>query len=102
MFGGTLLATQLAPPGTVRDKSECHFRKTGAEYGRKSGVKRLSCTAKWQSDVTLGTVRRPDGSAARVEPSPDWVVETRATLALFRCREMLLLTPLFAYTGWFR
>ena len=30
----------------IRDKSDCHFRKTGTEYDRKTGIKRLSCTEK--------------------------------------------------------
>jgi hypothetical protein len=30
----------------VRDKSDCHFRKTGTEYDRKTGIKWLSCTEK--------------------------------------------------------
>ena len=32
--------------------SDCHFRKTGIEYDRKHGIKWLSCTEKWQSDIT--------------------------------------------------
>jgi NAD(P)-dependent dehydrogenase (short-subunit alcohol dehydrogenase family) len=32
--------------GTPRDKSNYQFRKTVTDYDRKSGIKRLSCTAK--------------------------------------------------------
>ena len=46
-------------------------------------------------------VVRPDGSSVVVQSLSDYRAEARATLALFKHREMLLLTPLFAYTGWF-
>ena len=46
-------------------------------------------------------VKRPNGKSVEVASLPDWKEEARATLRLFRHREMLLLTPLFAYTGWF-
>jgi superfamily II DNA/RNA helicase len=32
--------------GAPRDKSDCHFKKTAAEYDRKPGIKWLSCTTK--------------------------------------------------------
>ncbi len=46
-------------------------------------------------------VKRPNGKPVEVASLPDWKEEALATLRLFRHREMLLLTPLFAYTGWF-
>jgi MFS family permease len=46
-------------------------------------------------------VVRPDGTRVSVEELPDWRAEARATIALFRHKQMLLLTPMFAYTGWF-
>ena len=32
--------------GAPRDKSDCHFEETAAEYDRKPGIKWLSCTTK--------------------------------------------------------
>jgi MFS family permease len=46
-------------------------------------------------------VVRPDGSKVVIQQLPDFLAEARATFKLFTHREMLLLTPLFAYTGWF-
>ena len=51
--------------------------------------------------VEPSKVKRPNGIAVAVASLPDWKEEALATLALFKHREMLLLTPLFAYTGWF-
>jgi hypothetical protein len=39
-------AAELLHGGADRVISDCHFRKTPTEYDRKSGIKRLSCTAK--------------------------------------------------------
>ena len=36
----------LADPTQVGPYPDCHLRKTAAAYDSKSGVKRLSCTAK--------------------------------------------------------
>jgi hypothetical protein len=46
---------RLDPPTVV---SDCHFRKTGTEYDRKPGIKWLSCTEKWQPDITLDPPQR--------------------------------------------
>ena len=51
--------------------------------------------------VDPSLVKRPNGTPVAVSALPDWKDEAMATLKLFRNREMLLLTPLFAYTGWF-
>lgn len=51
--------------------------------------------------VDPSNVKRPNGTTVDVTSLPDWKEEALATLRLFRHREMLLLTPLFAYTGWF-
>ena len=51
--------------------------------------------------VDPANVRRPDGSPVVVTALPDWKEEAAATLRLFRHREMVLLTPLFVYTGFF-
>ena len=32
--------------GELRDKPDCHFRRTATKYDRKSGIKWLCCTAK--------------------------------------------------------
>ena len=53
-------AAKLASGQLVGDHrviSDCHFRKTATEYDRKPGMKWLSCTAKRQSDITLGCTR---------------------------------------------
>ena len=34
-----------------REKFDCHVRKTATEYNMKPGIKWLSCTAKWPSDM---------------------------------------------------
>ena len=51
--------------------------------------------------VDPALVKRPNGTPVEVTALPDWKEEALATLRLFRHREMLLLTPLFVYTGWF-
>jgi hypothetical protein len=38
--------------------SDRHFRETATEYDRKPGIKRLSCTATWQSDITPHPTRQ--------------------------------------------
>jgi hypothetical protein len=56
----------LAVPARVLSGS--HFRKAAAEYDREPGIKRLSCTGKWQSGVTpLGAAPR---AARRQRPGP--------------------------------
>ena len=44
---------------------------------------------------------RPDGSKIVIKAEPDWKVEAVETCKAALSREMLLLTPLFVYTGWF-
>eukprot|EP01050_Picozoa_sp_SAG11_P025038 SAG11_NODE_5523_length_1536_cov_1.781489_1_plen_235_part_00 len=46
-------------------------------------------------------VVRPDGSSVVVQALPNWKAEAKATLGMFRRREMLLLTPMFAYSNIF-
>jgi hypothetical protein len=46
----------LDAPG---DGSDRHFRKTAPGYDRRPGIKWLSCTAKWQSDIALDVPRAP-------------------------------------------
>jgi hypothetical protein len=49
--------------------SDCCFRKTTTVYDRKPGIRWLSCTAKWQSDITLRLIQaRPNWCA--YEPGP--------------------------------
>jgi hypothetical protein len=51
--------------GACRAISDCHFRKTAIEpYDRTPGIKWLSCTAKWESDITLGGRRRERAGCA--------------------------------------
>ena len=62
--------------GTPRDKSDYHFRKTATEYDRKSGINWFSCTAKSQSDITLGTPPAvADELPAERSASPEWVAQ---------------------------
>jgi hypothetical protein len=62
--GGRHELDAAVPDGEGRDKSDCHFRKTVTEYDSKTGIKWLSCTAKWQSDITLARRGRPLPDAA--------------------------------------
>ena len=51
--------TQPQVGRAVRVISDCRFRKTGAEYDRKRGIKWLSSTELWRSDITLRATRPP-------------------------------------------
>ena len=39
-------AAQDRHDGGLRDKSDCHFRKTATDYDRKPGIKWLGCAVK--------------------------------------------------------
>ena len=48
--------------------SDCHFRKTATEYDRNPGIKWLSCTVKWQSDIIRPLPSTPQRALAGGAP----------------------------------
>jgi hypothetical protein len=80
-FNADVDADQDKYPSEGEDRviSDCHFRKTGTEYDREPGIKRLSGTAKGRPDITQPDSHPP--SLQKLQMTSEGWLRSRLTSA---------------------